>query len=58
MGRRVLHLGLFCLPMSNKKDVRLKWVNTTTKYADIFTTFPNYDIQKKCVNCSLIFLKT
>ena len=23
-----LHLGLFCLPMSHKKDVRLIWVKT------------------------------
>ena len=22
------HLGLFCLPMSHKKDARLVWVNT------------------------------
>ena len=22
------HLGLFCLPMSHKKDVKLIWVNT------------------------------
>ena len=24
------HLGLFCLPMSHKKDVRLIWVKDTT----------------------------
>ena len=25
------HLGLFCLPMSHKKDARLIWVNSSKK---------------------------
>ena len=27
------HLGLFCLPMSHKKDARLIWVKALNKYS-------------------------
>ena len=33
------HLGLFCLPMSHKRDARLIWVNSNSKitpYLDLF----------------------
>ena len=28
------HLGLFCLPMSHKKDARLVWVQTGMMHGD------------------------
>ena len=31
------YLGLFCLPMSHKKDARLIWVNAFTKYLPNFS---------------------
>ena len=36
------HLGLFCLPMSHKKDDRLIWVkmNSIYMYKDNRVTFP------------------
>ena len=30
------HLGLFCLPMSHKKDARLIWVNSEPQHFMIF----------------------
>ena len=35
------HLGLFCLPMSNKKDTRLIWINRGVKH-----NFPFINIRK------------
>ena len=39
------HLGLFCLPMSNKKDVRLIWVNKMLSKSNF--TSPNYSYQPR-----------
>ena len=37
-NRMASHLGLFCLPMSHKKDTRLIWVNIRTDHI----IHPNY----------------
>ena len=34
----VSHLGLFCLPMSNKKDARLIWAKVTMDFPRHFKT--------------------
>ena len=33
------HLGLFCLPMSHKKNAKLIWVNNALQDVDFFLSY-------------------
>ena len=51
------HLGLFCLPMSHKKDARLIWVNKRKLNESISSFFDSILINKSYYRfLSLIFL--
>ena len=54
------HLGLFCLPMSNKKDTKLIWVNLLF-YTDGACTWPADFLSSTWVDSvkgDLVFLTT
>ena len=42
------HLGLFCLPMSIEKDVRLKWVNLVGWAPDSLSQGSEFESNQGC----------
>ena len=44
------HLGLFCLPMSHKKDARLLWVNQNMYYMHVQTVY-TFFYNTSCAYC-------